>query len=171
MTSSRANRYFEDYVIGMEQEVGSVSLSEAEMIEFASKYDPQDFHVDPEKAAVSHFGGLIASGWHTTAAVMRVLVDSYLDSASSLGSPGVDELRWLAPVRPEDVLTVHPRITDARRSTSNPDRGLLHTTTEIFNQDDALVMTIKAVNLVACREAEDSKGVNADITTPDATGQ
>lgn len=154
MTVSRARRYFEDYPIGVEQEVGSVSISEADMIDFASKYDPQDFHIDPEKAAASPFGGLIASGWHTAAAVMRLLVDRYLDSASSLGSPGVDELRWLAPVRPEDVLTVHARIIDARRSKSRPERGLIHTKAEVFNQDGVLVMSMKAVNLIACRDIE-----------------
>ena len=152
MTDTDTGRYFEDYIVGVEQEVGSVSLSEAEIIEFASKYDPQDFHIDPEKAAAGPFAGLIASGWHTIAVVMRLLVDRYLDSASSLGSPGIDELRWLAPVRPGDVLTVRAKVLKARRSNSKPDRGLIHTSAEIFNQDGAMVMSMKAVNVVACRE-------------------
>ena len=152
MTDTDTGRYFEDYIVGVEQEVGSVSLSEAEIIEFASKYDPQDFHIDPEKAATGPFAGLIASGWHTIAVVMRLLVDRYLDSASSLGSPGIDELRWLAPVRPGDVLTVRAKVLKARRSNSKPDRGLIHTSAEIFNQDGAMVMSMKAVNVVACRE-------------------
>jgi len=146
-------RYFEDYTVGVEQEVGSVSLSEAEIIEFANKYDPQDFHTDPEKAASGPFGGLIASGWHTIAVVMRLLVDKYLDNASSLGSPGIDELRWLAPVRPGDVLTVRAKVFNARRSDSKPDRGLIHTSVETSNQDGTMVMTMKAVNVVACRNA------------------
>jgi len=146
-------RYFEDYTVGVEQEVGSVSLSEAEIIEFANKYDPQDFHTDPEKAATGPFGGLIASGWHTIAVVMRLLVDKYLDNASSLGSPGIDELRWLAPVRPGDVLTVRAKVFNARRSDSKPDRGLIHTSVETSNQDGTMVMTMKAVNVVACRSA------------------
>ncbi len=151
-TETDTGHYFEDYIAGAEQEVGSVSLSEAEIIEFASKYDPQDFHIDPEKAATGPFGGLIASGWHTAAVVMRLLVDRYLDSASSLGSPGVDELRWLAPVRPGDVLTVRAKVLHTRRSDSKPDRGLVHTSAEIFNQDGVMVMSMKAVNVVACRQ-------------------
>jgi len=148
-----SGRYFEDYTVGVEQEVGSVTLSEADIIEFANKYDPQDFHTDPEKAATGPFGGLIASGWHTIAVVMRLLVDKYLDNASSLGSPGIDELRWLAPVRPGDVLTVRAKVFNARRSDSKPDRGLIHTSVETSNQDGTMVMTMKAVNVVACRNA------------------
>ena len=154
MTDSRAGRYFEDYLVGVEQQVGTFSLSETEMIDFASKYDPQDFHVDPEKAAAGPYAGLIASGWHTASAAMRLLVDKYLNSASSLGSPGLDELRWLAPVRPGDLLTVRATVFDARRSNSKPDRGLIHTTVETSNQDSITVMTMKAVNVVACRETE-----------------
>ena len=149
----KSGRYFEDYTVGVEQEVGSVTLSEADIIEFANKYDPQDFHTDPEKAASGPFGGLIASGWHTIAVVMRLLVDKYLDNASSLGSPGIDELRWLAPVRPGDVLTVRAKVFNARRSDSKPDRGLIHTSVETSNQDGTMVMTMKAVNVVACRNA------------------
>ena len=93
MTGSGTERYFEDYIAGSVQEVGSVRMSEAEIIDYAMKYDPQDFHVDPEKATAGPFGGLIASGWHTAAVVMKLLVDQYLDNASSLGSPGLDELR------------------------------------------------------------------------------
>jgi len=156
MTDSGTGRYFEDYAVGVEQVVGIVSLSETEMIDFASKYDPQDFHVDPKKAAEGPYGGLIASGWHTAAAAMRLLVDRYLNSASSLGSPGLDELRWLAPVRPGDVLTVRAKVIDARRSNSKPDRGLIHTWIEVFNQDGVTVMTMKAVNVIACRDAEKS---------------
>ena len=147
-----SERYFEDYTVGVEQEVGSVCLSESEIIEFANKYDPQDFHTDSEKAKMGPFGGLIASGWHTIAVVMRLLVDKYLDNASSLGSPGIDELRWMAPVRPGDVLTVRAKVLNARRSESKPDRGLIHTSVETSNQDGTMVMTMKAVNIVACRQ-------------------
>ncbi len=149
-----SGRYFEDYVVGIEQEVGSVGISEAEIIEFANKYDPQDFHTDPDKAAAGPFGGLIASGWHTIAVVMRLLVDRYLDNASSLGSPGVDELRWLAPVRPGDVLTVRAKVITARRSTSKPDRGLIHTSIEVNNQDGIVAMTMMAINVVVCRHTK-----------------
>jgi len=147
-----SGRYFEDYTVGVKQEVGSVSISEADIIEFANKYDPQDFHTDPEKAASGPFGGLIASGWHTISVVMRLLVDRYLDNVSSLGSPGIDELRWMAPVRPGDVLTVQAEVVNARRSSSKPDRGLIHTNVEVSNQAGVMVMTMKAINLVSCRE-------------------
>ncbi len=149
--STQEARYFEDYVVGEVRDVGTISLSEAEIIDFAKKYDPQDFHTDPEKAAASHYGGLIASGWQTAAAVMRPLVDSFLDSASSLGSPGIDELRWLASVRPDDVLSIRVTVVDARRSNSKPDRGILRTYIEVSNQDDVMVMTLNAVNILTCR--------------------
>ena len=151
ITASKETRYFEDYVVGKEEELGGVSLSEAEIIEFASRYDPQDFHIDPEKALAGPFGGLIASGWHTAASIMRLLVDEYLDSASSLGSPGLDELRWLAPVRPGDTLTVQVSIIDARRSKSKPDRGMVYTLIRALNQDGVPVATMKALSLIACR--------------------
>ncbi len=149
---SQTDRYFEDYIVGLEEEVGNVSLSEAEIIDFARKYDPQDFHIDPKKAAAGPYGGLIASGWQTAVAVMRPLVDHYLSSASGLGSPGLDELRWLVPVRPRDVLTVRAKVIETRRSNSKPDRGLVHTKVEVFNQDAVLVMTMKTVSIIACRE-------------------
>ena len=152
MSNTNTDRYFEDYVAGTELEVGSVCMSEAGIIEYASKYDPQEFHVNPEKAVNGPFGGLIASGWHTAAVVMRLLVDEYLSSASSLGSPGLDELRWLAPVRPDDELTVRTRVTASRRSKSKPDRGLIHTRIEVSNQNSVMVMTMNAVNVVACRK-------------------
>lgn len=154
MTGSRPERYFEDYVVGARQELGTVSLSQADIIEFARKYDPQDFHIDPEKAAAGPYGSLIASGWHTAATAMRLLVDRFLDSVSSLGSPGVDELRWLVPVRPNDVLTVYTTVIKARRSKSKPDRGLVHSKSEIFNQDGVLVMSMKGVNLITCRNPQ-----------------
>ena len=100
MMDPESGRYFEDYTVGIEQEFGSVGISEADIIEFANKYDPQDFHTDPEKAVSGPFGGLIASGWHTISVVMRLLVDKYLDNASSLGSPGIDDLRTGNPKKP-----------------------------------------------------------------------
>ena len=152
MTDSSVERYFEDYVAGTMQEFGKVSLSQAEIIDFARKYDPQDFHIDPEKAAAGPYGGLIASGWQTVVVVMRLLVDRFLSSASSLGSPGIDQLRWLAPVRPGDELTVRVKVVDARRSNSKPDRGLVHSVLEVHNQDGIKVMSMKAVSVIACRE-------------------
>src|SRR5262245_65071425 len=101
-----APRYFEDYVAGATHEFGSILVEEAEVVSFAKRFDPQPFHIDPEAASQSIFGGLIASGWHSASLMMRLIVDHYLAHASSLGSPGVDELRWLKPVRPGDELSI-----------------------------------------------------------------
>jgi acyl dehydratase len=144
------NRYFEDYLPGHTYDLGSVAVDEAEVIAFAERFDPQYFHVDAEAAKGGPFGRLAASGWHTAAMHMRLLVDGYL-SASSLGSPGIDELRWLRPVFPGDTLHVLITITEARRSKSKPDRGLVHTFAETFNQEGVLVMTVKAMGMILCR--------------------
>ncbi len=146
-------RYFEDYVPGSVHEFGPVKVEEAEIIEFARRYDPQPFHIDPEAAKDSIYGGLIASGWHTASLMMRVLVDHYLSHVASLGSPGVDELRWLKPVRPGDELTVRVTVLETRRSRSKPDRGIVRSFVEVLNQKGEVVMSLKAVNFLLCREA------------------
>ena len=146
-------RYFEDYAPGAVFEFGATSVTEAELLAFAQAYDPQAFHIDRDAAAVSMFGGLIASGWHTAALMMRMLVDHYLSKVASLASPGVDELRWLVPVRAGDVLRVRVTVQDARRSRSRDDRGVVTSTIEVLNQHDAVVMTVKAVNLLLTRAA------------------
>src|SRR5205823_2036413 len=132
--ASRAVRYFEDFAVGEVTELGSVSVSEEEIVEFASRYDPQPFHVDPEAAKTSPYGGLIASGWHTTALFMGMFVRAILLDAASLGSSGVEEIRWTAPVRPGDTLTARSTITDVQASQTNPARGTVFTTNEVFNQ-------------------------------------
>jgi acyl dehydratase len=144
--------HFEDYVPDSALTLGPIHVSREEIIEFATRYDPQPFHVDPVAAEQSPYGGLIASGWHTCALTMRLLVDSYLSADSSLGSPGLDELRWLAPVRPGDELTVHIRVLDARASASKPDRGIVRTRIEVVNQDATTVLSMVAVNLVRRRD-------------------
>jgi acyl dehydratase len=149
----RVTRYFEDYVPGTSVECGSFSLSEAEIIAFATEYDPQPFHVDPLAAKNGPFGGLIASGWHTTSRMMRLLVDNYVSQESGLGAAGVDELRWLRPVRPGDTLHVRATVMEARRSGSKPDRGIVKTLMELTNQDGDLVMTVTAINFVRARPA------------------
>src|SRR5689334_5203665 len=126
--------FFEDYPVGLAGEYGSVTVSEDDILDFARKYDPQPFHVDPAAAARSPYGGLIASGWHTCALTMRLLVENYLSAESSLGSPGLEELRWPAPVRPGDTLTLRLEVLEARRSQSKPDRGILRTRSEVVNQ-------------------------------------
>ena len=141
-------RYFEDYPAGLTETYGPATLTEQEIVEFAVRYDPQPFHVDAAAAKESPYGGLIASGWHTTATMMRLLADNFLSPASSLGSPGIDELRWPAPVRPGDRLWLHVEVLEARRSSSKPDRGILRTKAWMTNQDDAKVLELTAVNLV-----------------------
>ena len=132
--------------------LGPIPIGEADIIEFARKYDPQPIHIDLAAAATGPFGGLIASGWHTVSLVMRVLVENYLAREASLASPGIDELRWLKPVRPGDVLSVRVTVLDARRSRSKPDRGLVRTSIEALNQDGEIVMTLIAMNLFRCRD-------------------
>jgi acyl dehydratase len=144
-------RYFDDYVPGTTHDCGSVSVSQAEIISFATQFDPQPFHVDPEAAARGPYGGLIASGWHTAALVMRQLVDHYLPAEASLGSPGMDEIRWLGPVRPGDTLRVRATVLEARRSQSKPDRGIMKTVIEAVNQDGQTVMRAIGTNFLLVR--------------------
>jgi len=144
-------RYFEDFVPGSTADFGSIEVDEAEVIAFAQRYDPQPIHTDATAAAEGPFGGLIASGWHTASLVMRLLVDNYLARDASLASPGIDELRWLWPVRPGDQLRVRATVIEARRSQSKPDRGLVRTKIETRNQDGRVVMSMLAMNLFRCR--------------------
>ena len=145
------DRHFEDFVPGEVAEFGPIAIDEAEVVAFARRYDPQPVHIDADAATAGPFGGLIASGWHTASLVMRVLVEHYLARGAALASPGVDELRWLQPVRPGDVLRVRVTVLEARRSRSKPDRGLVRTRIETVNQDDAVVMSMVAMNLFLCR--------------------
>jgi acyl dehydratase len=145
------DRYFEDYREGAVFEYGSIAVDAAEIIAFARRFDPQDLHADPEAAARGPFGGLIASGWHTAALMMRQFAEHFLSKVASLASPGIDELRWLAPVRPGDVLRIRIRIIEARPSRAQPDRGIVRTFVEVLNQDGAAVMTLTPVNLLRRR--------------------
>ena len=154
-----ADRHFEDYVPGLSETFGPIAMTEAAIVEFAQRYDPQPIHIDPQRAAATPFGGLIASGWHTVCVTMRLLVDGYLAASASLASPGIDELRWLKPVRPGDSLHVRVTVVDANRSRSKPDRGLVRTSIEAINQRDEVVMSMTAMNLIRCR-----------VTEPDAAG-
>ncbi len=147
-----AVRYFEDYVPGAVFDGGPIVVDESEIITFARRYDPQPFHIDAAAAARSAFGGLIASGWHTIALTMRMLVEDYFSEASSLGSPGVDEIRWLRPVRPGDELRVRVRVLEAKRSGSKPDRGLVRAAIETRNGRDEPVLTMTAMNLMLLRD-------------------
>jgi len=145
------DRYFEDYVEGDVHRFGSIAVEADEMVAFAKRFDPQPFHSDPEAAKLTPFGGLIASGWHTCGLMMRLYVEHYLTHVASLASPGLDELRWLKPVRAGDVLSVRVAVLKAVLSKSKPDRGAVTSFVEVFNQDDEAVMTIKVVNIIARR--------------------
>jgi acyl dehydratase len=144
---------FADFHEGQAIEAGPYLVTEAEVLQFARAYDPQWFHTDAEAAADGPFGGLIASGWHTVALMMRLFVDNYLSSVASLASPGVDELRWLKPVRPGDTLRIRVTVTEARRSRSKPDRGVVRTLIEVLNQHGETVSTMNAMNLLRCRRS------------------
>lgn len=146
------DRYFEDYVVGQVHEHGPIAVTEEEIIAFARRYDPQYFHTDPESAKQSIYGGLIASGWHTAGLTMRLLVDNVISPVASLGSPGVKELRWLAPVRPGDALSIRVTVRAARRSRSKPDRGIVDFSVEVTNRNRETVMTMDSVGLYLCRE-------------------
>jgi len=137
-------RYWEDFRVGETTELGQVEVSRDEIVEFARRYDPQPFHVDEDAAVAGPFGGLVASGWHTAAMFMGMFVRSILLDAASMGSPGVEELRWTAPVRPGDRLTGRVTVTGAEPSSKRPDRGTIFTTSEVFNQDRTLVLTMRA---------------------------
>jgi len=146
-----AQRYLEDYEPGSIHEFGEITVEETEIIEFGRRFDPQVFHTIPQAAAHTVYGGLIASGWHTAGLMMRLFVEHYLSGVSSLGSPGVDELRWLKPVRPGDTLMLRVTVTETKRSRSKPDRGVLFSFIEVLNQKHEVVMSMKAVNLLLCR--------------------
>ena len=144
-------RWFEDYVTGTVQNLGSVMVDEEEIVAFARQFDPQPFHLDKERAEQSAFGSLAASGWHTACMTMRLIVDCYLSDVSSEGSPGIDELRWLRPVRPGDQLTVRVTVLEARRSRSRPERGIVRSQVETRNQDGEVVMHWTSAMFIRCR--------------------
>lgn len=155
------HRYFEDYVPGSVHEFGLLQVAESDIIAFARRFDPQFFHTDPEAAKKSIYGGLIASGWHTAALTMRLLVDHYISEVANLGSPGVDELHWLKPVRPGDRLSLRVTILDANRSHSKPDRGIIRHSVEVMNQNRDVVMTMKSVGFMLCRDANSAGAKSA----------
>lgn len=144
-------RYFEDYVDGDIHEFGAIAVTEEDIISFGTRFNSQCFHTDPEASKATIFGGLIASGWHTAGLMMRLFVDHYLSGVASLGSPGADELRWIRPVRPGDALSIRVTIIETKRSHSKPDRGIVLSYIEVLNQEEKVVMSMKAVNLLLCR--------------------
>ena len=144
---SQEKWYFEDFEVGKIIEVGQRSVTEEEIIAFATQFDPQPFHVDQDAAAKSMYGGIIASGWHTCSMMMRMVVDGILRNSASLGSPGLDEIRWLKPVRGGDTLTVSTTVLESKPSSSKPDRGVVLTVWEAKNQHGELVATVKGMGM------------------------
>jgi acyl dehydratase len=140
--------YLEDHIPGCVYTFGSVVVDEKAIVDFASQYDPQVFHTDPEAAKKTSFGGIVASGWHTAALAMRLIVDHRLSRVANLGSPGLDEVRFLKPLRPGDELRVRLTILEARPSASKTDRGVVKSLVEVLNQSGEVVASWKGINIV-----------------------
>jgi acyl dehydratase len=135
--------YWEDFKVGEVEQIGVRQVDKEEVIAFAKQYDPQPIHIDETAAKQSMYGGLIASGWYTCAMVMRMMCDSYLAQAASVGSPGIDNLKWLKPVRPGDTISARRTTLDTRASKSKPDIGIVNNLWEVFNQKGELVMSMQ----------------------------
>jgi acyl dehydratase len=150
--------YFEDYAPGRVIALGSATVSEDEILDFARRWDPQPFHVDAALAEQGPFGVLIASGWHTCALAMRAMVGSYLVPESSTPSPGIDELRWLAPVRAGDTLTFRATVVEATPSRSKPDRGMVKGRIEGINQHGEGVLSMVSLNIIRRRDTPSVHG-------------
>src|SRR5690242_547870 len=148
-----SHRYFEDYPVGQVDEFGDILVTAEDIVAFARRYDPQPMHIDPEAAARGPFGGLIASGWHTAALIMPLFVEHFLSKVATLPSPGIDELRWVRPVRPGDRLRVRITVTEARPSRTKPDRGIVRSLVEVLNQHGEVVMSQRPMNLMRRRNA------------------
>jgi acyl dehydratase len=144
-------RYFEDVTVGEIREFGEYHVTKAEIVEFAERYDPQPFHVDEEAAAESAFGELVASGWHTAAMGMRMLVDNYLGESAGMGGQSADELRWREPVRPGDTLSLRTEVVDKRLSESDPRRGYVEHSVETRNQRDEVVLSYTVTGMIERR--------------------
>lgn len=144
--------YLEDIEVGAKRAFGRYQVTREEVVEFATKYDPQPFHLSDEAAAQTYFGRLSASGWHTAAMMMRMLVDSMTEvSQAALGSPGLDELRWLKPVYPGDTLRVETEVIDRTPSKSRADMGSFRSKATVINQDGVAVMTCTSIGLIRRR--------------------
>lgn len=140
-------RYWEDFKAGEVEQIGQRRVDKDEIVAFARQFDPQPFHVDEAAADASMFGGLIASGWHTCSLVMRMMCDAYLLDSASLGSPGIDKLRWLKPVRPGDTLRARRTTLETRASKSKPEVGIVSNLWEVFNQNGELVMSMEGYGM------------------------
>jgi len=148
-------QFYEDLAIGQKQAFGRYEVTREEVIEFASKYDPQPFHLDDEAAAATHFGRLSASGWHTCAMTMAMLVENLkANRQAGLGSPGIDQLRWKRPVFPGDTLRCESVVIEKRRSGSRPEMGIFKSSLTVFNQNDEPVLEMVSNGLISTRDPE-----------------
>lgn len=149
----RFKYYWEDFVPGTVREFGAMAVTREAALDFARQFDPQPFHLDDTAAEASLFGKLSASGWHTCAMAMRMMCDAYLLESASLGSPGIDHLKWLAPVYPGDTLRVRFGVLEARPMASRPEVGLVRSHWEVLNQHDAVVLTMQGWGMFRRRKA------------------
>jgi acyl dehydratase len=140
-------RYWEDFKVGEVEQIGGKRVDKEEVIAFAKQYDPQPFHIDEAAGKQSIYGGLIASGWHTCAMVMRMMCDTYMLQSASVGSPGIDNLKWLKPVRPGDTISARRTTLETRASKSKPDIGIVNNLWEVFNQDGEMVMSMQGYGM------------------------
>ncbi|SLN74550.1 MaoC family dehydratase [Oceanibacterium hippocampi] len=155
MSDKDTKTYLEDVPVGVARIYGPKTVTRDEIIAFATKFDPQPFHVDEEAAKDSIFGGLVASGWHTASIAMRLLVDGSVKNNAGLGSPGFDDLRWLKPVRPGDALRVRSTCIEIKPSRSKPHMGSARFKTEVLNQNDEVVLDFYSTGLMLRRPDRD----------------
>ena len=158
--------YWEDLSVGETRDLGSLSPTAEEIVAFASQWDPQPFHLDPEAAKDSVFGALCASGWHTCAMAMRLMVTNFLHETSSLGSPGLESLKWLKPVFPGDTLTLKHTITEKRVIGKRPDVGLVRTVWEMVNQHGDPVLRMEGYGMFRLRNPEPPRSAAARVAAP-----
>ncbi|RKP43673.1 MaoC family dehydratase [Trinickia fusca] len=152
---------FEDLRVGSRDEIGTHTFTAEEILAFAERFDPQPFHIDEQAARASQFGGLIASGWHTCSVMMGMLVRNVLNGSTSMGSPGIEEIRWLKPVRPGDAIRMFNSVIDKRVSSSRPELGIATTLWEGVNQDDETVVTVRSKVMFGLREQAVARGATA----------
>jgi acyl dehydratase len=153
----KAHWYFEDFEPGQDIDLGTRTVTEDEIVAFARQYDPQPFHVDRDAAADSIYGGVIASGWHTCGMMMRLVVDGLLGKSSSMGSPGLDGVRWLAPVRAGDTLNVRYQTVQVKASASKPDRGVVWSKWVAINQHGETVCTVEGMGMFGRRPGGENR--------------
>lgn len=147
--------HLEDFAPGQTFDLGSIHVTHDQVVNFAEQFDPQPFHLDIDAGGQSIFGGLIASGWHTCSLMMRLVVDNLFSRTATLGSPGVNQIRWMLPVRPGDTLTASTRVLAVTSSVSKPDRGTVEFHYEVRNQSDQQVLAMQGISMFRRREGQE----------------